>query len=246
MRRQKVHSGINTPPNSTLGNHFHIAVNKIEELRNKTVALMCHPDFTAEDAFLALFPLHVIAAMKEGRKYTAPHTNWADYELPVDNMAIQLNFSKLKYLPPLEDTFNDYKPDIGLIEPMERLAINISQIHQKFAVVTYVLRWLDEHCTLGAIRYHWPTIMSLAKDHPGLTGELPRRFDPPAQPISPLLPLLRESGTTIATALVMPEVTVDINFDRPYDILVRASTFRREGYDQDIPQGSQTYNFKSK
>jgi len=94
------------------------------------------------------------------------------------------------------------------IDPVAALPLldtiaQMRKVFESFAAVDHVMRWLDNNATPGAIRYYWPTMLSLVPDCAAVNIETPTRFIEP-KGLAPLLPLLRETATTVASALLLP------------------------------------------
>ncbi len=74
--------------------------------------------------------------------------------------------------------------------------------HMKFQKIRQVIAWLNDHSTIGAARHYCPWLVSiLPAEHPfndasGIT------FKEPSQPMADILPIMRECGVVIASALL--------------------------------------------
>ncbi len=96
--------------------------------------------------------------------------------------------------------FNDAAMELQ--PPFKELLDAVAQIrtiYEEFEVAKYVLRWFNSNATPGAIRYYWPTALTLCPHSPALQAmqETPTRFSEP-EGISERLPLIRESAGTVA------------------------------------------------
>lgn len=209
-RRPRQRSSEYKTYDNTLGQDFHHAVNNLELLRGTTIYAMCTPEFTAGDVAESMFPHDILEILKHARRYSECDKTWVSYQLPALGLqptAIHLNFQAAPWLAPDGECM---KLDMDRFEPIAQFARRVVDYHTKFAVAMHVLKWLDTHCTAGAMRHYWPSILALAPGAAAVSDSLPRRFNEPATPIAPLLPLLRESATTITMALL-----VKANIEKP-------------------------------
>jgi hypothetical protein len=120
---------------------------------------------------------------------------------------LELEFESVNMLAPKEEMFILHEQGLGV--PLLAAIEEIRAIKSKFDLAEHVLDWLDRHVTAGAMRYYWPTVLSLAPQAPTLAGEIPSRHNTPDN-IAPFLPFIRESAGTIASALMLAE-DVEIN-----------------------------------
>lgn len=88
--------------------------------------------------------------------------------------------------------------------PLLDACATIEQISLDFGVATYVVNWLDKHATIGAIRYYFPTLLSLAPECKQLMEATPGMAFREPQGVSRILPLIRRASTTVAAALMLP------------------------------------------
>lgn len=88
--------------------------------------------------------------------------------------------------------------------PLLDVCATIEQISLDFGVATYVVNWLDKHATIGAIRYYFPTLLSLASECDKLMEATPGMAFREPMGVSRILPLIRRASTTVAAALMLP------------------------------------------
>lgn len=86
----------------------------------------------------------------------------------------------------------------------------VERVVREFAKAKHVLKWLDKHATLGAIRYYWPTVLSLIPGGGPFNGEVPASYREP-DGIHKMLPFLRDTASTVASALLCPKSDYDNN-----------------------------------
>lgn len=88
--------------------------------------------------------------------------------------------------------------------PVVRWAMRVQEIMDRFGKVRHVLNWLDDHATLGAIGYYWPTIFGLlSADHHHVIPTHGKFKDCPS--IAALIPMIRETAGIVAAAALAPK-----------------------------------------
>src|ERR1035437_25633 len=215
-RRTRLHGGLAEPRNRSVlgGNHLNIARAKIERLCQRSIKVLA----PFEHDMMTVLPW----CFSEDTRPTLQHANdlvqhnvygWgvatqAEYKI-AEGTGIHFDFSTIKMLAPKAEMFT-LDPVFGgqpLLDAIEQ----ITAIKNKFDLAEHVLNWLDSHVTAGAMRYYWPTVLSLAPGAPALATEAPSRFNTPGN-ITPFLPFIRDSASTIASALLLAE-DIDITTD---------------------------------
>jgi hypothetical protein len=188
------------------GNHLHTAKIKIERLCQRSIKVLA----PFEHDLAAVLPW----CFSENTRGTLTHA-YALIEVPqyyggistqgsyqhTEGTAVNFDFKPLHMLAPKKEMFN-IDPVTG--KPLLDIIDQIKVIKNKFDLAEHVLTWLDGHVTAGAMRYYWPTVLSLAPEAPTLTAEAPSRFNTPGN-ITPFLPFIRDAASTIASALMLAE-----------------------------------------
>ena len=205
--------GMSTPRERSVlgGNHLHVARAKIESLCQRSIKVMAPfehdmatvlPWCFSDDTRMTLKHAHELI---QHNSYGWGVATQAAYQI-TEGTQINLDFATLKMLAPKVEMFR-VDPDTGI--PLLDAIEHIIAIKHKFDLAEHVLCWLDEHVTAGAMRYYWPTVLSLAPQAPTLMGEVPTRFNTPGN-ITPFLPSIRDAASTIASTLMLAE-DVDTN-----------------------------------
>lgn len=88
---------------------------------------------------------------------------------------------------------------------LARAVRGLSELHIKWGAVKHLLRWFNRNATPGAVRANWPSVMQLCPDAPALKAlpHSPTRYTNP-QELSALLPLIRDTSSTVATMAMIP------------------------------------------
>jgi len=111
-----------------------------------------------------------------------------------------------------------YDPDAPGMDAFQKALRKAVHIADDFAVVKQVVNWLDLNALAGAIRYYFPSVLSLLPpDQDKIPREIPSRYIEP-DGIAPYIPLLREASGTVAAALLLP--TENLTPDEPLGITV--------------------------
>jgi hypothetical protein len=202
------------------GTHLHNARSKIESLCQRSIKVLApfEPDMAtvlpwcfSDDTRMTLRHAHDLVPHN--------HYGWGlatngTYRI-TEGTEITFEFEQMSMLAPKPEMFN-VDPVAG--QPLLDAIHQIQVIKSKFDLAEHVLNWLDEHVTAGAMRYYWPTVLSLAPLAPTLGGEIPSRFNTPGN-ITPFLPFIRESASTIASALMLSE-DIDINTNKGMSLML--------------------------
>jgi len=194
------------------GTHLHNAKAKIESLCQRSIKVLAPFEHDMEAVLPWCFSDDTRMTLKHAHNLIQRNTyGWgvatqAAYQI-AEGTAIHLDVESVKMLAPKAEMFqlNEQGLGVPLLDAIDQIRV----IKNKFDLAEHVLDWLDGHVTAGAMRYYWPTVLSLAPQAPTLAGEVPTRFNTPGN-ITPFLPFIRESAGTIASALMLAE-DVDIN-----------------------------------
>lgn len=193
------------------GNHLSIARAKIESLCQRSIKVLAPFDPGMNVVLPWCFSQDTIVTLTHANELVSHNSyGWGvstngTYQI-TEGTAITFEFAEAHMLAAKGEMFN-VDPVTG--KPLLDAIEAIRAIKDKFDLAEHVLNWLDGHVTAGAMRYYWPTVLSLAPLAPTLSGEMPSRFNTPDN-ITPFLPFIRDSASTIASALMLSE-DVDIN-----------------------------------
>jgi len=209
--------------NSVLGGHFSTAEQNIEKLCKRVIYATMDFRYTAKDVIPWLFAADTIERLKAAYGLTPLYDKWVSYDL-TDDVTLTIDYEDhLKMLSAadtmLEINHQQAKPLVDLVD-------HVKAIHDQFQCVLETMRWLDTHCTAGAVRHYWPTMGALAPDHEELQGGEPVRYVVPKQPIGPMLELIRETQATVASALLLPDKTYDAKAGMKLEISTRKFTHK--------------------
>src|ERR1035437_4654327 len=206
-RRRRQFGEPNIRTKSVLGStYLATAERKIESLFQRSVKVMAPFDYDmpavlpwcfSEDTRLTLTHAHSLVKLN---LYYGGLATTGSYKI-VEGTGLSVDFASIPMLAPKEELF-EVDEDSG--RPLLEIIEQIKAIKNKFDLAEHVLNWLDGHVTAGAMPYYWPTVLSLAPGAPALNTEAPSRFNTPGN-ITPFLPFIRESASTIASALMLAE-----------------------------------------
>jgi hypothetical protein len=195
---------------TTLGGHFTVALQNINKLNERVVAVTAPLAQSAAELLPCMFNAETLDILRKAFPLSVTTSRTGQYPL-ADNMACYVNIDfdrtnpAIAIVPPRANVLHiDPVQGKPLLDTVEK----ICKIREKFAVVSHVLSWLDANATPGAMRYYWPTMLALAPECPALNVQAPARFIEPVG-VAPLLPLIREAASTVASALLLP---ADVTF----------------------------------
>ena len=166
-------------------------------------------NYTARSLIEAIYDADLLRKLRDGYEVvehpygsrTLPHM-----ELEGTRFQLHVSFDELKMLPPNDD----YATPKGVVprHVMDHW-LAMFAIHQKWVAVRAVCTWLNLHnATLGAARYYWPSILMLMPQNEDLAACGGTRYkDVPG--ISEIIPLMRDTATTVATMKLLPEERKD-------------------------------------
>lgn len=187
------------------GHLNYFAIPALTKLRTAVIHQMVIPAFTMDDFIDFAFHAEDIALMRlafplvENAKSSIYS---GEFSFQDDNMPIRvwINSSALEMLPLRSDRMScnfDHPAAPAIRDYVKALCVQI----QAFRKVFDVIKWLDKHATPAAVRYYWPSILPLLPmDHKVALCSGQRFTDPPG--ISALLPLIRETAGTLASAFL--------------------------------------------
>lgn len=171
----------------------------VHELCDRVAHATVPMAFHKEALIDGLFRPHVVAKLRAVKGMVNPSSWRNSYEL-CTGCTLSLDFRDSSIVTPMNAEFQP-QPSAG---PFIDAVNQLKNVYESFMKVQHVMNWLDANATPGAMRHYWPTIMSLAPKCPALIeASTFRHTDPPG--ISTLLPLLRETAGTVASALLLPK-----------------------------------------
>lgn len=181
--------------------------------------------YTALDYVQSAYDADLLRILSEGYKVSGStdtiriRLHKTDWKIAT-NISLIINFDALKMLAP-----NERHCQLTGVIPKDVLAHwdAMLEIHEKWNNVRQVLTWFNEHnVTLGAARYYWPAILALLPENGMLLQCTGQRYKE-VEGISEVIPLMRETSTTIATMKLLPpedksraaflEPTMQLSFD---------------------------------
>jgi hypothetical protein len=189
-------------------NHMHTAKSKIETLCQRSVKVMAPFGHDMKEVWTWCFSDDVRITLAHANDMIAKNTYGygiatnGEYQL-AEGEEIEFDFNYVSSLAPHKGRF-ELNPVTG--KPLLEAIDQIKLIKRKFDLAEHVLAWLDGNVTAGAMRYYWPTVLSLAPSAPALATDAPARFNNPGN-IAPFLPFIRDAASTIASALLLSEET---------------------------------------
>lgn len=185
------------PVKSALGSGWGIVVDNIEKACVRQVAVMC--ERLQPRVLIEHFHSDTLEACTVGFLHAkGGFPPW--HSIPESRVEFRVDeWDKLNMLPPRDDVVRPISNELAA------WVKRVDAVREDWARVKFMANWLDDNCTLGAIRYYWPSMLLLAPEHQALHQASPEGFrDNPA--ISRYLPLLRETATTVAALKLMPEI----------------------------------------
>lgn len=191
--------------NSVLGSYFAGAESVLDKKTHQMAATMVQADFDRFDVARWLFPLEVRKKLVDAYGFANRDASNRTYKPDaLGGVGVWISFSmdpEIEMLTPnAEAAVLDEVDGAPLIKVVDELRA----VHYDCAVVRHVLHWMDENCTMGAMRYYWPSVAALA---PGFElGECPVSFRDPYG-IHDMLPLIRDAARVVAAMQMLPDKT---------------------------------------
>jgi hypothetical protein len=166
-------------------------------------------NYTAQSLIEAIYDAELLRKLRDGYEvgeHPYGHKSLSQMELEGTRFLLNVDFDELNMLPP---NTNYVTPKGTVPRHIMDHWLAMFAIHQKWVEVRAVCAWLNLHsATLGAARYYWPSILMLMPQNEALAACGGARYkDVPG--ISEIIPLMRETATTIATMKLLPEERKD-------------------------------------
>lgn len=207
MARRRTH--VQRGEHSSLGYGYTVASKKIEEMRDASVYTMAvegAATFTPDQVMPWFIPPEIREILKAAAPYVESGGNYHTYPL-MPEFGVRINdWDGLGVGVP---TKKAVVVDRVAAAPLVELGQHVAAELVKWAKVQHVLKWMDRNATVGAIRYYWPTILSLLPEDdaakPRVSLDLGDRHRTPIG-INLITPLIRETAGIVACGLLLPKV----------------------------------------
>lgn len=214
-------------PKTLLGPHTEAVHRKIN-LMTMGMIQTCLPfEHDADQIIKWLFDPEDIALLRRAAGLSVETIGYGHrWQICNDLLVSNINFKEKGIFPPRH---------VHLQQGCELLQIYIEKardIIQQFGVVKHVFDWLNANATAGAVRYYWPSILSLVPDEArdAFAVKSTRFRDPPG--IERLLSLMRESAGTVGAANLLPAY---VKRPSTFILCFTERTIEREGREITIP-----------
>lgn len=202
MSRNKRHFG--TPIPSALGDgHVESAVGTINQLCQRTVAVMTEYTMTRDETVCALFSPDVLHRAMAATDLIEPESHVIRYNLdPIGPVNLTINYRDAGAYPPIKESAMVLQASSDvLVAFIEK----VRAIHEQFEELKAVLRWLNRNATPGAIRYYFPTVLALCPQSPPIMAlqHVPTRYTQPKD-INDWMQCIRDASALYAGAQMLP------------------------------------------
>lgn len=174
------------------------ACNAINVLCQRTVTTMVEYEHTRDYMVRALFSPDTLERAARARGIISPGYHSASY-IVGPTVSLYLNFEGLIW-PTIIPDATEHQPTMDALITFVGRA---RAIYEQFEEMKGVLRWLNRNATLGAVRYYWPTAMSLCPEAFRDMQHVPSRYSHPPR-IGDWMNLLRDTASTYARAQMLP------------------------------------------
>lgn len=183
-------------------NPFYRANARVDELERNMITAMTTVNFTAQSVIEWLW--HDEIRLPLEKAYSLIDPGWyTEQNLSVPNgpiISLCIDLRNLKMACPREGLISFGGP----VCPNFVTALNtMAAVHEQFEKVRKVIRWF-KHSTSCAVRYYWPAMAALLPPDHYIHKVDGLRYREPVG-ISAILPLLRETGGIITSALLCPK-----------------------------------------
>lgn len=186
---------------SLLGSQFSGARDRVDYMCHQAAAAMVYADFNKYDVVKWLFNADTRKKLSDAYPLVTPMAHAMTYSVGHPHGAVWIHFRDpdIHMLAPKDDQVD---PDVTAYQPLLDVMGALLEIHRDHALVKHVLEWMDTRASLGAMRYYWPSVASLAPDFE--LGNCPVSYQEPYG-IDRMIPLLRKTAQTIAQDLMIPK-----------------------------------------
>lgn len=200
MGRRTAYSG------STIGNEMEQAISRINHWQQVAVATMTSYEPSTQATIAMMFDPSVIEKATAARGIVHPNTHHVEYQLTstIDvtekKVRIGIDYTQQKSCPimPVNCT-----PQFPQVQRLQLAVQEVERIYRQYEEVKGVLRWLNSHASLNAIRAYFPAILRLCPEAFRHLQDTPTRYQEPYG-IENWLQVLRDAGNTVAGAQLLP------------------------------------------
>jgi hypothetical protein len=204
MSRNKRYFG-STPTPSALGDsHLGTAIDIIDGLCQRTVAVMTEYSVSRDDTIRALFPPDVLERAMAARDLIEPNTHTIGYHIGSISTVFELSIKywEPRHYPPLNASAMVLQPTSA---PLLAFIEEVRAIHEQFEELKAVLRWLNRNATPGAIRYYFPAVLALCPNSPPIMAlqHVPTRYTQPKD-INDWMQSIRDASAVYAGTQMLP------------------------------------------
>lgn len=214
---------------TTLRGDLYAATNAVGELCNRVAVATVPLEFSKEQLIDWLFLPDAVAKLRAVKGIVNPST-WRSSYTVQNGVNLSLDFQPSSIVTPINSA---WQPQPGA-HPFLHSVDKLKEVYHNFMKVMHVMNWMDANATPGAIRHYWPTMLSLAPHCVELNEASTFRYVEPAG-ISPMLPLLRETATLVASALLLPKYDTVQDGDGMI-VTIGGHSFDHEGISIATPQ----------
>lgn len=176
------------------------ALTDLNRVQQVAMTVMTSYTMSLHKTIGALFEPSIIARATAARNIIAPASNIRPYVLG-EKATLFVDYHT-STVPPIEPSFLSLQPPAAtLIAFMEAARA----IHEQYEEVRGLLKWLNRNATPGAIRYYFPSAMTLAPTSPAWKdlAEVPTRFTPPAH-IAKWSQIIKDAAATCTAMVMLP------------------------------------------
>ena len=178
----------------------------MDHLTKTCVSTMVKSDVSRDDLIRIMFNDDAIAKLRAAHRFISAGNSSRFYPLSdvKPDVGLHLVFPSAYGLYAPGDDAREFHHDRA-----DRLLATINTVYDiavEWAVVRYVVWWLDGHATMGAIRYYFPAIATCNGFKE--IGAMPMGRHVTPVGITPLLPLIRRASETLTKAALLPKDAV--------------------------------------
>jgi hypothetical protein len=217
---------------NTMGRFRTVAIARCNKLTTDTVNVMTRFDYTVAEV-IPWFVKPEYRALLEKAYNLAETPSYVTASVPED-CDLHFQFQGIEMLTP-SPACMIFDKTLGA--PLADFIKEVRAIHADWAVVKYVVNWLDKFATPGAIRYYFPSIMALAPEWDGISEDTAKRFVDPIG-VAKMMPLFRDAASTVASAQLLPAV-VPLKNHKGLTLYLDSSVIVRH----DVPIDAETQQF---
>jgi len=182
------------------------AFNNLNAVERAVASTMVDVTFSVWDMAHWLWPLEIVEKLSDAFPYTkSPYKINAQEKVIVPcNGALSMvcdfniNLDKCGMCCPDTGHVSMQPGHDNIIKTLK----NVYDIHLKFEQVRRVLRWLNNHATLGATRNYFPSVVALLPTTHAIHQVHGNNFREPIEPMGTIAADMREAGLTMASALL--------------------------------------------